>query len=282
MREDHQVAYLAGLIADVILQQRLGLEAVRAEHANCRLLVGDDFDNHLREAEAHGCQHGATGEGASDAAAAVARIDDHTHFAHVARPTLERHDGSVAEDAVPLDRQEPSVARPGPNPRGTHLGVFDVLLEERPVTFRDALQKSFDRLLVSRLERSDLHHRSFGGLSSSLCAAIHSASAGRVCLNAWRPVAKVTWPPPSRSSSRRAGSPTSCVPGSVAVTGTTLSFSANAQRTLADTFSRSITRPPRRIRPVMSTLRRTISSTTWRKAAPGKGTCSRDHWAIAW
>ena len=90
----------------------------------------------------------------------MTRIDDHAHLADVARPTLERHECPIADDSIAVDGQQPHVARTGPNPRGTHLGVVDVLLEERPVSFRDPLQESFDSLLVSRLERSDLHHRS--------------------------------------------------------------------------------------------------------------------------
>src|SRR4051794_2528711 len=45
----HQVAHLARPVADVVGEQRLRLEAQRAEHADQRLLVGDDLDDELRQ-----------------------------------------------------------------------------------------------------------------------------------------------------------------------------------------------------------------------------------------
>ena len=51
LREHHQVAHLAGAVAHVVGQQRLGLEAQRPEHPDERRLVGDDVDHELREPE---------------------------------------------------------------------------------------------------------------------------------------------------------------------------------------------------------------------------------------
>jgi hypothetical protein len=92
----------------------------------------------------------------------------------------------------------------------------------------------------------------------------------------------VTWPPGSSSPSRRSGRPTSIPIGSAAALGTTVSFSAIALSTAAPVVAKSISRPPTRSDPSISALRRTNSSTTSRNAAPGKGTWSRVHCAIAW
>src|SRR5947207_8343636 len=169
---------------------------------------------------------GRAGRMFGDAAPAMVRIDDHAYLADVARPPLQRHDGDVAENCVAVDGERTRRARA--HPRRAHLGIVDVLLEERAVAFRDPLQEARHRGLVGGLEAADLHQRSFGGSSSSLCSVIHFASAGWVYWSAVRPAAKVTWPPRKRSSSRRAGSPTSSSTGSDAATGTTLSFSATA------------------------------------------------------
>src|SRR5215216_7810675 len=50
-RQHHQVAQLAGAIANVVDEQRFGVEAERAEHVHGRLLLGDDLDHHLGQAE---------------------------------------------------------------------------------------------------------------------------------------------------------------------------------------------------------------------------------------
>jgi hypothetical protein len=100
-------------------------------------------------------------------------------------------------------------------------------------------------------------------------------------LTALRPVPNVTWPPGSRSSSRRAGSPINSITGSTAAGGTTPSRSAIALSTLPRASARLTLRSPRRIDPVIRTFLRTSSSTSWRKIAPGNGTWSRDHCAIA-
>src|SRR6185312_9468189 len=95
--------------------------------------------------------------------------------------------------------------RTRPEPRVDDLGIFDVLLEECAVALRDPLEEAVHRALVARIDRSDLHHLSFGASSSALWATIQSLRAGSVWLKATFPVAKVTWPPRSRSSSRRPG-----------------------------------------------------------------------------
>ena len=74
----------------------------------------------------------------------------------------------------------------------------------------------------------------------------------------------------------------SCMIGSTAAGGTTLSRSAIALSTLPRTSARSTLRSPIRIEPVISTFLRTSSSTSSRNIAPGNGTWSRDHCDIAW
>ena len=78
---------------------------------------------------------------------------------------------------------------------------------------------------------------------------IQPVRRGIVCLTALRPVPNVTWPPGSRSSSRRAGSPTSSMIGSTAAGGTTLSRSAIALSTLPRASASSTLRSPTPDRP---------------------------------
>ena len=70
--------------------------------------------------------------------------------------------------------------------------------------------------------------------------------------------------------------------GSTAAGGTTSSRSAIALSTLPRASARLTLRSPSRIDPVIRTFLRTSSSTSWRNIAPGNGTWSRDHCAIAW
>src|SRR5581483_8950635 len=256
------------------------MEPERAEHRNRRRLVGDDFDDDLPIASLERLEHGVARQVAAYTASAMLRCDDHAQFRDVARPGRQRHQRGRADDLAAVDRDRAAGVRV--RPCGEHGRVGDVLLEERAVALRDASEETPHRLLVTGLERPDLHQRARGGSTASLCSASHAMSAGSVWLSARLPVANVTWPPPSRSSWRPAGFPMSRLAGADAVDATTLSFSANALRTLPSKPVKSTTRPPRRIFPVISTFLRTSSSTTCLAAAPGKGSCSRDHCAIAW
>ena len=143
---------VARLVADVVGEQRLGIEAERPEHRDRRLLVGDDLDDHLAQVELDRLEDGAPCERPADAAAAAVGIDDHPHLADVARPAVQRHDGDVADDVAVLHRDGARRARA--RPRGDHLGRLDVLLEERPITLRDPRHESLDRLAVRALDRS--------------------------------------------------------------------------------------------------------------------------------
>ena len=81
---------LAGLAADVVLEQPLGLEAELREHLDGRLLRGDDLDDELRRAHLDGLDDGPLGEQAAEPAAAVLGIDDEADLADVAAPADAR------------------------------------------------------------------------------------------------------------------------------------------------------------------------------------------------
>ena len=136
----------------------------------------------------------------------MVRVDDEPDLADVARPPDQPEDRDRADDLPVLDGDRP----PG---RGLHpiledARVVDVLLEERPVAFGNALKEARQRRAVAVLDRSNLHAAPRSA-RLSLWSMIQAVSFGIVCLNADLPVPNVTWPPGSRSSSRRAGSPTS-------------------------------------------------------------------------
>src|SRR4029078_2681831 len=260
-------------------EQRLRLEPEGAEHRDERLLVGDDLDDELRQSEPGRLDNRVARERPPHATAAPRRVHADPHLADVARPAVQRDHGDVSEHRVVIDGDRARVARPRPG--GHDVGVGDVLLQERAVGVRDAVEEALERRAVGGLYASDLH-----GVCSvsrrSLCAVIHSVIRGIVCLKADLPVPKVTWPPGRRRTCRRAGSRTIASAGSVAPDGTTLSRSAIATSTSPRTRPRSTTRSPTRIRPLMRAFSRTSSSATSRNAAPGNGTWSRDHCAIAW
>ena len=176
---------VAGLIADVVVEQRLGLEAEGAEHRDRRLLVGDDLHDHLPQTEAQRLEDGVLGERPADPAAATVGVDDHAYLADVARPALQRHDRDIADDESPSTATDR--AAPESDQAATHLGVAHVLLEERPVAFGDARHELLDGGAVARFELPDLHQRSLGGSSSSLCSASHASARAACRLNAWLP-----------------------------------------------------------------------------------------------
>ncbi len=219
-------------------------------------------------------------ERAPDPAAAERWIDDHADLADVARPARQRDERDVADDLVVLDRDGPRGAES--RPRGDHVGVVDLLLEERPVPFRDARHELLDGVVVARFESPDLHQRSFAGSSSSLCSTSHFVSPGSVRWSACRPAKKVTCPPvePQLVAPRRiADEPERRLGGGAAGRPCP---SRRPRRGRCRARGRS--RPRGRSAacgPLISTLRRTRSATTCRIAAPGNGTCSRDHCAIA-
>src|SRR5829696_7267383 len=278
--EHHQVADLPGAVADVVGQQRLRLEAQCPEHADQRRLVGDHLDHQLGEPEVHGVHHRLPCEAAPDPATAVLRVDDQSDLPDMTGPSVQRHDCNGPDDLAGVHGDHPRGSRTRPG--GDHFRVVDVLFEEGTVGVGDAREEARERRLVSWLDRSELHQGSSGPGRSSECAMIHSARRGIVCLSALRPVPNVTWPPGSLSSSRRAESPTIWMIGSTAAGGTTLSPSAMALSTVPRAFSRCTSRPPTEIVPVISTFLRTNSSTSVPNIAPGNGTWSRAHSAIAW
>ncbi|MEA2547673.1 MAG: hypothetical protein QOE42_271, partial [Chloroflexota bacterium] len=124
---------------------------------NRELLVGEHFDDHLREPEFERLKRGAAGERPADSLAATARVDDQSDLPDMARPSVQRHNRDVAEDAVVFDRQPTQRTRL--RPARDDRGVVDRLLEERPVTLRDSSQELLERVVVGRLERSNLHQR---------------------------------------------------------------------------------------------------------------------------
>ena len=107
------------------IEQRLGLEAERAEHRDQRLLVGDHLDDQLRQPELERLEHGVARERPPDAAAALVGVDDDAHLADVARPAVQRDDRDVADDLAV--RRARSSAR-----RRAHPGGDDVRVGRRP------------------------------------------------------------------------------------------------------------------------------------------------------
>ena len=130
-------------------QKRLGLEAEAAEHRDQRSLVGDHLDDELVQAHLDRVEHRPLGQPAPDAAAAVVGVDDQPNLADVARPADEPRDLDRADDLTVLNRDSSSGTRS--HPILDYARVADVLLEERPVTFRNALEEARQRRAIPGL-----------------------------------------------------------------------------------------------------------------------------------
>ena len=157
-------------------------------------------------------------------------------LADVARPARAAARRRRADHLVAVDAR---ASAPAPRLRPTRRrtpGSVDVLLEERAVALGDPREEALS-VASSRGSSGRISISAPSAGRARRCArrAIARAPAA-CCLNAWRPATNVTWPPPSRSSSRRAGLADEPLAGSAAAGGTTLSFSATALRTLPRTF----------------------------------------------
>ena len=141
MRKNHQVAKVTGLITDMIGEQGLWVEAERSEHRDRGLLVSHHLDHHFREAEIQCLEHGMLRERSADTSATRIGIDDNAHLSDVARPTLQLHDGHVADHTIVLDRDR--ARGTGPGPSLDYLGRINILLEERAIALRNAGEELF-------------------------------------------------------------------------------------------------------------------------------------------
>src|SRR4051812_7326164 len=205
VREQHEVAQAAALVAHVVAQESLGGEAERAEHRDGALLLGDDLDVELAQSAVQRLRQRPARERAPEPVAAVPRVDDQAHLPHVVRPAGQPDDGDVPDDLPVLDR-EAAAAALLPEPRLHRRPVEHLLLEERPLALGHAREELHQRVQVLRARRAD--H------SASLWSTIHSTMPGRVTLAAARPATSPTWPASSWSSS--APPPSSCGIGSAA------------------------------------------------------------------
>ena len=160
VRQHQEIAQLAGPDADVVGQQGLGLEAELAEHGDQRLLVGDDLDDELGEIERKRLEDGMARKQPADALAAPVRRDHEAHLADMAGPAVQRHDRDVAGDLTVVIHRDRAGVR-GPDPGRDHLGVSDILLQERAIRVGDRREEALEGGPIGGLDAADVHPCSF-------------------------------------------------------------------------------------------------------------------------
>ncbi len=156
--EHDEVVHLAGEVADVVEQQRLDLEADRLEHRDRGPLLGDDLHDELRVAGLEAAHEAFARELLAEPAAARGGVDDEADARHVVRPADAAEEREPAHDAaVVVDQDQPLIALARCQEALDHVGVEDVLVEERPVALGHAHEELGDELEIVRLDGSQLH-----------------------------------------------------------------------------------------------------------------------------
>src|SRR5687767_11620875 len=149
--EQNEILQLAGAIAEMVPQDRLGDEAELLEHADRRLLLGDDLDEELAKLElADGTDERLPREIATDAGPAALRHDEEAHLTDVTRQGDAGQHRDVARDLAVVERDPPE--RPEIiHDRTQRLRVRDVLLEERAIVFGDRAKEGVEAVVVGLL-----------------------------------------------------------------------------------------------------------------------------------
>ena len=149
VREHDEVVDLSRLVAHVVEQQRLDLEADGLEHPDRGPFLGDDLDDELRVAGLQAAQQALAGELLAEAAAARLGVDDEADARHVVRPADAAEQREPAHDRpVVVVQDQPLVALARVQEALHHLGVEHVLVEERAVALGNAQEELGDELEV--------------------------------------------------------------------------------------------------------------------------------------
>ena len=157
---------VAGAVAHVVGEQRLGLEAERSEHADQRRLVGDHLDHELGQPEVHGVDHGLAREPAADAAPAAAR--GRRPGGPRRRGWTSRAAGRPRPSRRPRRRRRRSRAPcPGAPSAATTSGSSTSSLRNVRSASGMRAKKRLSAASSSGCDRSELHHHSFGSGRSS-------------------------------------------------------------------------------------------------------------------
>jgi hypothetical protein len=96
MCEHQDVVQLPGVVTNLLRQQRLPDEPQPAEQRRDGLLVGEDLDSDLRQTGLHGGTKTVSGQGRSDAFAAVCGIHHQAKVTNMPRPAQAGDDGEQA------------------------------------------------------------------------------------------------------------------------------------------------------------------------------------------